>query len=56
MEEKDAPASIVENGAAVNLVRRFAHTGAQLGNGSGTDFKHVVHCQPQKNGWSRLAL
>ena len=47
VEEKDAPASRVENGAAVKLVRHFAHTGAQLGDGSGTDFKHVVHCQPQ---------
>ena len=48
VEEKDAPASRVENGAAVKLVRHFAHTGAQSGEGSGTDFKHVVHCQPQR--------
>ena len=48
VEEKDAPASRVENGAAVKLVRHFAHTGAQSGGGSGTDFKHVVQCQPQR--------
>ena len=48
VEEKDAPASIVENGAAVKLVRHLAHTGAQSGDGSGTDFKHVVQCQPQR--------
>ena len=48
VEEKDAPASIVENGAAVKLVRHLVHTGAQSGDGSGTDFKHVAHCQPQR--------
>ena len=48
VEEKDAPASIHENGAAVKLVRHLTHTGAQSGGGSGTDFKHVVQCQPQK--------
>ena len=48
VEEKDAPASIHENGAAVKLVRHLAHRGAQSGGGSGTDFKHVAHCQPQK--------
>ena len=48
VEEKDAPASRVENGAAVKLVRHFAHTGAQSGDGSGTDFKRVVQCQSQR--------
>ena len=48
VEEKDAPASRVENGAAVKLVRHFAHTGVQSGDGSGTDSKHVVHCQAQR--------
>ena len=48
VEELEASASIVENGAAVKLVRHLAHTGAQSGGGSRTDFKHVVHCQPQK--------
>ena len=45
-EDSDAPASTVENGAAVKLVRHLAHTGAQFGGGSGTDLRHVVHCQP----------
>ena len=40
VEEVDASASIVENGTAVKLVRHFAHTGAQSGGGSGTDFKY----------------
>ena len=48
VEDCDASASIVENGAAVKLVRQVAHTGAQSGGGSGTDFKHVVHSQPQR--------
>ena len=47
VEDCDASASIAENGAAMKLVRHFAHTGAQSGGGSGTDFKHMVHCQPQ---------
>ena len=47
VEEIDAPASRVENGAAVKLVRHLAHTGAQSGDGSGTEFKDVAQCHPQ---------
>ena len=48
VEEVDASASVVENEAAVKLVPHCARTGAQSGGGPGSDFKHVVHCQPQK--------
>ena len=37
VEELDALASTMGDGAAVKLVRHLAHTGAQLGKGSGTD-------------------